>query len=80
MKNLKNNILNKKLNKGLGLLDQDSTSSSKAEPISEKPQTQKNKLETADIQIKNLIPNPINYNNNNSKVAFHSGKLIVEIF
>lgn len=73
LKNLKNNILNKKQNKGL---EHDTTSCGKAELNSEKLQTVKNNKEILDVQIKNIIPNPhnINNNSNNSKVAFHSGK------
>ncbi len=71
LKNLKNNILSKKLNKGS--LEQDSTSSSKAEHASEKPQRIKNNKDNLEIQIKNLILNP-NNNINNSKVAYNSGK------
>lgn len=82
MKNLKNNILNKKINKGL---EQDSNSSSRAEPSNDKLQTLKNYKEIADIpEIKNLIQNnnnnKTNGNGHNTKVAFNSGKILYFIF
>jgi ketol-acid reductoisomerase len=71
LKNLKNNIVKKKPNRGL---EQDSASSSKAESNNDKLNTLKNYKEIADIpEIKNLIPNNNNNNNYNTKVNFPTG-------